>query len=172
MSFTKNLAMAVTVLILATPAFSGDSLVAVTTAGSDTTKAFVGLNWTFGAGTAAPETILGVVHGSPDAENNLNGSKLAFYFGPGASNGFGLTKVKLSALWGDVYRQGEIGFGYNFGSGSAFAVAGVNAGNFSFGGDFGLAGDFSGFGQVEGYFGIQSIGDFNEATTELMYIYD
>ena len=168
MSFTRKLALAVTVLTLATPAIAGDVPVLVTSAGSDTTKAFAGLNWAFGAGTAAPETILGIVHGSPDAENNLNGSKLAFYFGPGASNGFGLKKVKLTGLWGDVYKQGEIGFGYNFGSGLAFAVAGVNAGNFSFGGDFSIADDFSGFGPVGGYVGIQSIGDFNEATMEIV----
>jgi hypothetical protein len=168
MSYFKFFAAAVAAATLALPAGACScdfTPVATVTAGSETTKAFAGLNWAFGGGSAASEAVLGLVHGKPSVNNDLIGTKLAFYFGVGGSSGSGLKKVKLTRLWGDIYKHGELGFGYNFNSGSGFGVAGVNARNFSFGADFGLAGDFSGPGTVEGYIGIQSIGDFNEATT-------
>lgn len=141
------------------------TLTAVTT-GVQTTKAFAGLNWAFGAGGTKPEAILGVSFGDTSTTNSLKGARLALHFGVDAADGINLKKVKLTRLWGDIYKQGEFGLGYNFATGTPFGISGVNVGNISFGADVGFDGGFfAGRSDIDGYVGVQSIGTYDEATT-------
>ncbi|NNK78025.1 MAG: hypothetical protein HKP40_04855 [Litoreibacter sp.] len=120
---------------------------------NDTTKAFAGLNWSFGGGSFTPEAILGVVHGSTDINNDVDGGKLAMHFG--LMNGFAPSKIKLSGLSGDIDSQGELGLGFDFLGGGFFGVLGLNSGNVHLGLDIGFSGGLS------GYAGLNTIGDFD-----------
>ena len=102
---------------------------AIATGGTET-MAFAGLNWTFGA-SPTPELVLGAVHSQTTSDGIVQGAKAAVYLDVGA--GFALDKAKLTGLYGDQSVQGELGFGYNFQSGTGFGVVGANAGNFPVG---------------------------------------
>jgi hypothetical protein len=125
---------------------------------NDTTRAFVGLNFTFGAGGVTPEAVLGVAHGTTDVSNDFTGARASLHFD--IWDGFGLRSGKLSALSGDRDLQGELGLGYNFERQAPFGIAGVNGEHFQAGADIGFD------GVVEGYVGVHSLGEFDARVEE------
>ncbi|WP_273522311.1 hypothetical protein [Rhodosalinus sediminis] len=125
---------------------------------ADTTKAFVGLNLSFGAGGMTPEGVLGVATGETDTSNDFTGASAALHFGLGD---FGLRSVRITGLAGDPDTQGEIGLGYSFADRGIFGVGGINTQYFRAGADLGFDGSLS------PYFGVQSLDGFDERDEEI-----
>jgi hypothetical protein len=111
------------------------------------------VNLVFGSGGVTPEAVLGVTHGTTDTSNDVTGANASVHFG--LANGFGLRAVKLTGLSGDVDQWGELGLGYNFGSGSVFGVGAIADENLRAGVDLGFDGFF------QGYVGLQSFDAFD-----------
>jgi hypothetical protein len=158
-------AMSATALIIGmnSAAMSGDRIPPTPTtetvySEADTTRAFLGLNLTFGAGGVTPEGILGVVHGTTDESNDFTGAKASLHFD--IQDRFRLRSGKLTALSGERDLQGELGLGYNFGRQAVFGVAGVNGEHYQAGADIGFD------GVLEGYIGLHTLGEFNERDEE------
>ena len=126
---------------------------------ADTTKAFVGLNLSFGAGGMTPEGVLGVATGETDTSNDFTGASAALHFGLGD---FGLRSVRITGLAGDPDTQGEIGLGYSFADRGIFGVGGINTQYFRAGADLGFDGSLS------PYFGVQSLDGFDERDEEIV----
>jgi hypothetical protein len=125
----------------------------VTTSTTDTdTRAFVGLNWSFGSGGTKPEGIVGLARTKTDSDGDAKGVKAAVHFD--FSNGFAFEKLKLTGLLGTNEAQAEIGGGYDFGSG-LFGTVGANLPYFALGADVMLSGG------IEGYAGIHTLGKTN-----------
>ena len=146
-------AFAVTLAVA--PAYAGPATPTPITPTSQTT-AFAGINWTFGAGKSSPELIIGVAQKqagweavSGDCTTDISGAKASLHFA--LNGGIAFSKAKVTGLFGTAATQGEVGGG--FGTGGAFAVAGLNGDYYHLGADFGGAG-------VEGYVGVHSIGPF------------
>ena len=144
--------------ITASPALAGGPTETTIYSDADTTKAFVGLNLSFGAGGMTPEGVLGVATGETDTSNDFTGASAALHFGLGD---FGLRSVRITGLAGDPDTQGELGLGYSFAGRSVFGVLGVNTNYFRAGTDLGLDGAFS------PYFGVQSLDGFDERGTRM-----
>lgn len=143
-----------------THAANAGTVPVTTTTGSDTNRAYVGLNWTFGPASGADsglEGVLGFIHGHTDTKNNVNAVRAAFYIQ--LHDHVHLSKFKLSGLYGGKDVQGEAGFGYNFGNGKLFFVGGLNGPCVVAGTDIYFAGSF------DPYAGIQSFCKFKGATT-------
>lgn len=104
------------------------------------TRAFVGLNWTFGS-NSGPEAVLGVARVKTDIDGESRGAKLSLHMP--LSNGISFGKAKLTALKGDNDRTAELGFG--FGSGAVFGTAGIWAPYVNGGVDIGFDGSWSGY---------------------------
>jgi len=119
---------AVAILCLpAAPAFAVDSGTYPATF-SDTsrkeTKAYVGLNWTLGAG-ATPALVLGVTNTRVKSNGDTTGARLAFSLN--LLRGIAPGALKLSYLNGRENLQGELGAGYNFVKSAPLLGLGVNA---------------------------------------------
>ena len=120
-------------------------------AGGEETKAFLGLNWSFGSGNVGgPEAVLGVSNCVFDGLGSVSGAKASAHVG--FQDKLGLSKLKLTGLTGDTTMQAEIGLGYNFGSNSVFGVGGAN---FEY---MAVGVDIYGSGGIQGYGGLHSIG--------------
>lgn len=111
------------------------------------TRAFVGLNWTFGSGGGTAEGVLGVARVKTDETGDSQGAKLSLHL-PFA-NGVSFGKVKLTGMTGERDRMVEAGLG--FGSGRLFGTAGLWAPYVNGGVDVGFDGSF------EGYAGVHSL---------------
>ena len=129
------------VLLSAIPATAGEFIPPPPTAvGSHTdTKAFVGLNWTFGGAGAGPEAVVGVARVKTEADGDARGAKLSLHLPVRGGLSFG--KVKLVGMTGESDRLAEAGLGW--GAGEVFGTAGLWAPHLNLGVDFGLSG-FSG----------------------------
>ena len=114
---------------------------------STDTRAFVGLNWTFGSGGGTAEGVLGVARVKTDFSGDSQGAKLSLHL-PFA-NGVSFGKVKLTGMTGEHDRMVEAGLG--FGSGRLFGTAGLWAPYVNGGVDIGFDGSF------EGYAGVHSL---------------
>ncbi|MGB8622848.1 MAG: hypothetical protein WCD16_08510 [Paracoccaceae bacterium] len=151
-----TIAAAVTVsFAIGSPAAAGTALPpSPMYSGRDTTEAFVGFNFTFGAGDVTPEGVLGVLHGRTDKNNDFNGAKASFHFN--FRNGISARAIKLTGVTGGTETRGELGLGYSFANGTLFGTGGLTHSYFTLGGELGF--DGSGLG----YLGVQSIGDIDE----------
>ncbi|MDR9427179.1 MAG: hypothetical protein RI538_01820 [Salibaculum sp.] len=143
----------VTAAFLATLSTAASGGVLLTLSETETTQGYAGVNLVFGSGGVTREAVLGVTHGTTDTSNDVTGANASVHFGLG--NGFGLRAVKLTGLSGDVDQWGELGLGYNFGSGSVFGVGAFADENLRAGVDLGFDGFF------QGYVGLQSFDAFD-----------
>lgn len=117
------------------------------------TRAFVGLNWTFGSNNG-PEAVLGVARVKTDSDGDSRGAKLSVHMP--LSNGISFGKVKLSGVAGQNDRMGEIGLG--FGSAGMFGTAGIWAPYLNAGMDIGFD------GSLGGYVGATSLDEWDAPT--------
>lgn len=132
-------------------AYAGEAVTPVLTATEDTqTRAFIGLNWTFGSANG-PEGVLGVARVKTDSDGDSNGAKVSVHMP--LSNGISFGKIKLTGLMGENDRMGEIGLG--FGAGSVFGTAGLWAPFVNAGADIGFD------GSLEGYLGLNTLQEWN-----------
>ena len=127
---TAFFAPAVAGLILSTAVFAGGTgfFPAVgTTTGHNSktqTRAYVGLNWTWGGGYT-PALVLGATNTRVQSDGDTTGAKLAFHIN--LLGGVAPGMLKLSYLNGKEDFQGEIGVGYNFIKSAPLLGVGVNA---------------------------------------------
>lgn len=149
----------VTAACLATLSTAASGGAPLTLSETETTQGYAGVNLVFGSGGVTPEAVLGVTHGTTDTSNDVTGANASVHFGLG--NGFGLRAVKLTGLSGDVDQWGELGLGYNFGSGSVFGVGAFADENLRAGVDLGFDGFF------QGYVGLQSFDAFDPRGEEI-----
>lgn len=144
----RMMSMAAALVLLGTVANAGAPLPPAPSApGSDRdTRAFVGLNWTFGGGRASPEGVLGIARVKTQHDGDSHGAKLSLHMP--FTNGLTFGKVKLVGVTGknDGMVEGGIGFGTN----GVFGTAGLWAPYVDAGVDLG-------FGGVEGYAGLNSL---------------
>jgi hypothetical protein len=129
---------------------------------AETTQAYAGINLVFGGGGVTPEAVLGVTHGTTDTSNDVTGANASLHVGFG--DGIGLNSVKLTGLAGDLDQWGELGLGYNFGSGSVFGVGAFADENLRAGVDLGFDGFF------QGYVGLHSFDGFDPRGEETQVI--
>lgn len=146
--------LAAACMAIAAPANAGSIPQPVPT-GTDETRAFAGLNWTFG-GTSTLEGVLGVINQETDPTGDVTGAKAAVHvdlLGRGQP-----TSLRLTGLRGTTDLQGELGLGYNLDGSGLFGIAGGHGNYFAFGAEIGFAGG------VEGYVGVHSYGGFETST--------
>lgn len=111
------------------------------------TRAFLGLNWTFGSGGTSAEAVLGVARVKTDSTGDADGAKVSVHFP--VSSGISFGKVKLTGMTGKDDLMAEAGAG--FGTGGLFGTAGLWAPYVNGGVDFGFGGG------IEGYAGVHSL---------------
>lgn len=120
---------------------------------SDTdTKAFLGLNWTFGRSGSVPEAVAGVARVKTQSDGDSEGAKLSLHM-PIGNDGLSFGKVKIAGVFGEHDRMLEAGVG--FGGSSFFGTAGLWAPHVNLGADIGLGGGF------DGYIGINTLGKWD-----------
>ncbi len=85
------------------------------------TRAFVGLNWTFGKGQSSAEGVLGVARVKTETDGDARGAKLSVHMP--FTDGLKFGAVKLTGMSGKTDAMGEIGLG--FGTGGVFGTAGL-----------------------------------------------
>jgi len=120
---------------------------------SDTeTRAFLGLNWTFGSRGSVPEAVAGVARVKTQSDGDSEGAKLSLHM-PIGNDGLSFGKVKLAGVFGEHDRMFEAGVG--FGQSSFFGTAGLWAPHVNLGLDLGLGGGF------DGYVGINTLGKWD-----------
>ncbi|QYK41862.1 MAG: hypothetical protein KF887_01570 [Paracoccaceae bacterium] len=151
-------------IILATgavlPAHAGKGPIPVETSvttAKTTTKAFVGLNWTFGA-KKGPELVLGVASGKAKPSGNVTGGRASVHVGLGGGSPV-FNGVKLTAFAGGSDLQGEVGVGFGGAGGGAFGVVGVMGPHANAGVDIYFD------RRVSPYIGINTLGKFKPTTT-------
>ena len=124
------LASALAGLTLSTAVIAGGApvpLPSATITGHDSktqTRAYVGLNWTWGGGFT-PALVLGATNTRVQSDGDTTGAKLAFHIN--LLGGVAPGMLKLSYLHGKEDFQGEIGVGYNFIKSAPLLGVGVNA---------------------------------------------
>lgn len=124
----------------------------ISTALTDTdTAAFVGLNWTFGAGGSKAEGVIGAARVKTDQTGDSEGAKLSLHMG--ISGGLSFSKVKLTGMSGKSDLMGELGVG--FGTDGVLATGGLWAPYLNAGVDLGFG---SG---LEGYAGFHTLGEWD-----------
>lgn len=139
-------------LVMTGPALAGD--VIVTPSSNSETKAFVGLNWTFGSGASGAEGVIGAARVSTDAGGDSNGAKLSVHMN--ISGGLSFSKVKVTGMTGQSDAMGEIGLG--FGTSGPFATGGLWLPYVNAGVDLGFGGG------VQGYAGVHTLDAWNVPT--------
>lgn len=112
------------------------------------TRAFAGLNWSFGVNGQAPSVLLGVARFETEANGDSKGARVSVYVD--VWNGIGLRKVTLTGLSGSRDLMGEIGVGY--GKSGFFGTGGFWAPYAAVGLDAPLSGGLS------GYLGLHTLG--------------
>lgn len=112
------------------------------------TRAFAGLNWAFGAGPPRVEGVVGVARVRTKANNRSSGVRASVNFG--LIGGLTFQSVRVTGMFGRNNAMGEIGAGY--GTGGAFATAGLWVPYANIGANLSFAGDLS------GYAGLHSMG--------------
>lgn len=148
MALALGLSLMSTSAVGGSPVLGSDALV---TDGPSVSKAFVGLNWSFG-GSATPELILGMSNGRTRADGNVQGSKISAHFDLGS--GFTPSKVKATAVFGQASAMAELGAGYDVLGGELIGVVGLNTGNLAVGIDVNMDMELS------PYAGFHTIGAF------------
>ena len=136
-------------LILFASSFSAhaDVLLPPTPSERTSTRAFVGLNWTFGSGGTTAEGVLGLARVKTDNGGDSKGAKLSVHLP--VANGLSFGKVKLTGMTGKHDRIVEAGAG--FGTNGLFGTAGLWAPYVNGGVDVDFGGGF------EGYAGFHSL---------------
>lgn len=115
------------------------------------TRAFVGLNWTFGQGRSSAEGVLGVARVKSDSDGDARGAKLSLHLPIEGGLTFGA--VKLTGMTGQTDAMGEAGVG--FGRDGVFGTAGLWLPYVNFGLDLGLDGG------LRGYAGFQTLEEWD-----------
>ena len=149
-----GMALALGLSLMSTSAVGGATVFlsdALVTDSPSETKAFVGLNWSFG-GSATPELILGMSNGRTRADGNVQGSKISAHFD--LESGFTPSKVKATAVFGQASAMAELGAGYDVLGGELIGVVGLNTGNLAVGIDVNIDMELS------PYAGFHTIGAF------------
>ncbi|WP_114965937.1 hypothetical protein [Alkalilacustris brevis] len=120
------------------------------------TRAFVGLNWAFGAGPPRADGVLGVARVRTKANDNSRGVRASVNIG--LTDGFSFRGVRLTGMTGKNNAMAEAGVG--FGNDGLFGTAGFWAPHVHGGADFNFGGG------VEGYFGLHSQGEWDGPAEE------
>jgi hypothetical protein len=111
------------------------------------TRAFVGLNLTFGNGGPTAEGVLGVARVETERGGDSEGTKLSVHMPMAGGISFG--SVKLTAMKGKEDLMGEIGLGV--GADGVFGTGGLWGPYFNAGADLSLQGG------LEGYLGFHTL---------------
>lgn len=116
-------------------------------AGSKDTKAFVGLNWTFGSGGSGSEGVVGIARVNTRANGKAEGLKGSVHIGLQGQVSF--DRAKLAYTTGKKGAMLEAGVGA--GPDGVFGTAGAWAPHVQAGADIGLQGG------IQGYLGLNTL---------------
>ncbi|KEO52635.1 hypothetical protein [Thioclava pacifica] len=136
------------------------------TKGSESkTHLFAGLNWTFGKQGGGLSTRVGAIYTDINSDDDVKGARVFLdldLFKQG-----GTPSVFVTGFKGTTYGMGELGLGYDFGSGEMIGQFGGLMNHFEAGGNYG----FSGSG-LSGYLGVTSFKFDKVKPTTSNNIYD
>ena len=136
------------VLVAATgAAWAGTTGPPPTSSSLTETRAFAGLNWTFGKGKSSAEGVLGVARIKTKTDGGSSGAKLSLHYK--LKDLPNRLRVKLTGMTGTDDLMAEAGIGA--GQGGIFGTAGLWAPYVNAGGDLYFNGDF------EGYVGLHTL---------------
>ena len=130
--------------------------VATTVVEDSENEAFVGFNWTLGAGIT-PEVVIGYRHVDVDSTGDVEGAGANISFNIAKMN---FDRIKLFAINGDEDLQGELGFGYSLLNKEWLGTLGAQGGYINLGADLMQSGEFKFNG------GLNSINDYNAPAYE------
>jgi hypothetical protein len=146
----KHLALSAAAVLLSVGAAQAGVQAPPMSSSTTDTSAFVGLNWTFGAGGSGTEAVLGAARVTTDNSGDSEGAKLSVHMN--LTGGLSFGKVKLTGMTGESDRMGELGLG--FGTNGIFGTGGLWLPYLNVGGDIGMGG-------VDGYIGFHSLGEWD-----------
>lgn len=119
-------------------------------------EAFIGFNWTFGAGLT-PEVVLGYRNVDVDSTGDIEGAGANISFNIAKMN---FDRIKLFAIHGDEDLQGELGFGYSLLNQEWLGTLGAQGGYINLSTDILQSGEFKFNG------GLNSINDYDAPAYE------
>lgn len=146
----KSLALSAAAVLLSVGAAQAGVPAPPMSSSTTDTTAFVGLNWTFGAGGPGTEGVIGAARVKTDSSGDSEGAKLSLHMN--LSGGLSFGKVKLTGMTGESDRMGELGVG--FGTDGFFGTGGLWLPYLNVGGDIGTGG-------FDGYIGFHSLGEWD-----------